>query len=200
MPKKKAVDAYALALANDCYRWSCSTFFAWTFFALTFQRDFLYGRYGAEGVIFSCTGAVQTVFSYAGDVYYLQLNQAFWPDIVLATTLVVWTAVLSLFSARRLPWGRRPSKTAAPAPAVPLPVHQAQRQAEQEAIGPVTTRRVRVRVRMSLDRSRRMSAAAESSAAPGSSSRLSRRSRSKRSPPAALAAAACVSRHLGCSA
>ena len=94
MPKKKAVDVYALALANDCYRWSCSTFFAWTFFALAFQRDFLYGRYGAEGVIFSCTGAVQTVFSYAGDVYYLQLNQAFWPDIVLATTLVSWAVRL----------------------------------------------------------------------------------------------------------
>ena len=93
---------YDLALANDCYRWSCSTFSMWTFLALVFQRSFLYERYGRESVMLACCGALQTVVSYLGDVYYLKggpWGTAFWPDIGLATTLVGW--------ATRLHWRER---------------------------------------------------------------------------------------------
>ena len=89
-----AGDVYDLALANAGYRWSCSTFSVWTLLALGFQRDWLFARYGAEGLVFSSMGAVQAVVSWLGDVHYLKKNEAFWPDLVLASTLVSWAVRL----------------------------------------------------------------------------------------------------------
>ena len=91
-----AMTTYDVALADDCYRWSCSTFAAWTVLMLAFQRDALAER-GVESIVFTFMGLLQTVMSYLGDVVYLKRGakgEQFYPDVVLATGLIGWACRL----------------------------------------------------------------------------------------------------------
>ena len=91
-----AMTTYDVALADDCYRWSCSTFAAWTVLMLAFQRDALAER-GVESIVFTLMGLLQTVMSYLGDVVYLKRGakgEQFYPDVVLATGLIGWACRL----------------------------------------------------------------------------------------------------------
>lgn len=87
-------EVYVLAKRHTLYRLSCFSFGLYGILGLTLKRDDLVDKFGVQALYFAGCGIIQSILSFLGDCVYLGTTAFFWPDIVFAVPMMVWSCFL----------------------------------------------------------------------------------------------------------